>query len=179
MSLSDAAVLERDDNICTIDYWYQKFLVYGQSNPYLRVILLPDDKFKRFTGLSKEVFWDALCALERAKKKARGGRKSTLGNGDYLLITLMYYRNYNTMFLIAQEYGISEGYVCKIIHKTEIILARDERFALLKHDLSLNQDSETEIVVVDATEVRIERPKKNRRNTTLARKSVTQLKYSF
>jgi len=133
---------------------------------------LSDAKFKRRLGTSKPVFQTMLAILQVAHDQLHefGGKPNDLSVGDKLLITLKYYREYTTMESIADDYDCSKSSVCRSIHWVEDVLSADGRFQLPgKKTL---QDEEPKMVVVDVTEHPIQRPQKNRKTGTPARKSV-------
>lgn len=85
---------------------------------------------------------------------------------------LEYLREYRTYFHIATEYGVSEANAYKIIKKVEDILVNDGTFALPERTRDLSDDT-IEVILVDVSESPVERPKKTKNNTILARKSDT------
>ena len=87
-------------------------------------------------------------------------RPPTLSRADQLLMTLMYWREYRTQFHIAQAYGVSEASVCRTIQKVEDALLKSEQFRLPGKKALQPSDTVIELVLVDATEQPIERPKK-------------------
>jgi len=92
---------------------------------------------------------------------------------------LMYLREYRTFEHIGETYGVSEATVCRSIRQTESILIQDKRFHLPGKKALLQSDTQFEVVLVDATECPCERPKKNRGDTTVARRSDTRKKLKF
>jgi len=122
-------------------------------------------KFKRLTGVRREVFDLLLDTVDTAKSDRRKhptrGRPPKICNADSLLLLLMYYREYRTMLHIGACYGVSESRTSEIIKELEIILINAPRFRLpgKKH---LNKDGGVfEVVLVDAAESPVERPKKS------------------
>ena len=77
-------------------------------------------------------------------------------------MTLEYLREYRTYFHIGQSYGISEGWAYKGIKWAEDTLIKHPDFALPGRKVLLKSDMDYEIVLVDAMESRIERPKKSK-----------------
>jgi len=143
---------------------------------------LSDEKFKRRIGTTKPVFLLMLDILQTAYDKLHqsGGKPPDLSVGDKLLITLKYYREYMTMESIADDYNCSKSAVCRSIHWVEDVLSADGRFQLpgkkaLQYDETQTVESHRaalKTVAIDVTEHRIERPKKSRKTTIPARKSV-------
>lgn len=127
---------------------------------------LADTKFKRLTGVKKEVFNQMLEVVEHYKlshrKHPTRGTPAKLSNSDKLLLMLMYYREYRSQFHIAVTYDISESRVCEIISEIEKILISDKRFHLPGKKELLNPEHNFEVVLIDVTESPVERPKKSK-----------------
>ena len=129
------------------------------------------DAFKRLTGVRPATFLDMCDALKEYLPS--GGRDPKLCLPDRLLLTLMYWREYRTQFHIGQTYGLSESAVCRTIHAVEGALLRSGRFTLPGRKALTKSDLSFEVIVIDATECPVERPKKNRGAATAARRSAT------
>ena len=91
-------------------------------------------------------------------------------------MTLMYYREYRSQVHISVAYGVSEATVCRTIGQVETALAECGEWSLPGKKALQEPELSFEIVVVDATEMPIERPKKNSGAITAARKSATPAK---
>jgi hypothetical protein len=104
------------------------------------------------------------------------GRPTKLSRADQLLMTLMYWREYRTEFHIGLTYGVSESTVCRTIKKVENALIRLKQFHLPGKKALQPSDTVIEIVLVDATEQPIERPKKDNVGITAAKRSATAKK---
>lgn len=132
------------------------------------------EAFRRYTGLTPEVFNHMLEILTEAhqEKHKTGGRKPKLSIADQLLLTLSYYREYRTQFHLAQDYQISESSVCKTIKWVESTLVKHPSLALPSKK-ELWQNPYIEVILIDATEIAIERPKKNKNATTQAKRKDT------
>ena len=131
--------------------------------------------FKRLTGVEPETFQQMVNVLENEMPSF--GRPPKLNRADQLLLTLMYRREYRTQFHIAQAYGISESAVCRTIQKIEDALINSGQFTLSGKKALQPSDTVIEIIVVDATEQPIERPKKSNADTTAAKRSATPRKH--
>lgn len=105
--------------------------------------------------------------LDRSGK--RGGQ-NRLSVEDQLLLTLQYWREYRTQFHIGLDFEVSEATVCRIIQRVETVLVRSARFSLPGKRRLLDPEAECELVALDASEVEIERPKKNSAIGTAARR---------
>ena len=93
----------------------------------------------------------------------RGGHPPKLSVLDRLVIMLSYYHDYRTMENIAFEYGVAKSTICECVKWVENILIKSGELSLPKKR-ELVRDTEIEVVLVDATECEIERPKKNSGN---------------
>ncbi len=89
-------------------------------------------------------------------------------------MTLMYWREYRTEFHIGLTYGVSEATVCRTIRKVEAALMRSGQFCLPGKKILQASDTRIEVVLIDATEQPIERPKKNNGNTSGKKQRHTQ-----
>ena len=95
-----------------------------------------------------------------AEKYRRRGRTPKLSMEDLLLATLEYLREYRTYAHIAASYGIAESNIYRGSKWVEDTLIRDGSFSLPGRKAPLKTDMEYEVILVDATESPIERPKK-------------------
>jgi len=134
---------------------------------YNQIKNLPDEQFRRLTGVKRTTFEKMLEILLEAdrKKKAKGGRKNKLSIEDQLLMVLEYIREYRTYFHIAKSYGVSESAAFKTVRWVEDTLIKHPDFALPGRKALLKSNMEYEVLLVDASETPVERPKKksNRR----------------
>jgi DDE superfamily endonuclease/Helix-turn-helix of DDE superfamily endonuclease len=76
---------------------------------------------------------------------------------------LEYWREYRTYFHIAQTYGLSESAAYRNIKWCENTLAKSKAFRLQGRKAVAASERSFYIVLIDATETPIERPKKQRR----------------
>jgi hypothetical protein len=122
------------------------------------------DNFRRLTGIKRSTFDVMICILSHAETalKAQGGKPNKLSMEDRLLMTLEYLREYRTYFHISRGFGISESACYRNIRWVEDTLIKDGKFSLPGRKALLKSDVEYEIVLIDATESPIERPKKNK-----------------
>ena len=142
---------------------------------YKQIKELEEEKFRRLTGVKRSTFDKMIDILREAdkKKKARGGRKNKLSLEDRLLMALEYIREYRTYFHVSQSYGVSESTAYDTIKWIEETLVRHPTFALPGRKALLKSDIEYDVILIDATETPIERPKKNKNIITQARKKGT------
>ena len=142
---------------------------------------MDEDKFRRITGIKRSTFdkMVEILSIAQEKKKATrgpGGRPFQLSIENRLLMALEYLREYRTYAHIAASYGLSETRVFENIRWIENTLIKSKEFSLPGKKALLKSDTEFEIILIDATESPIERPKKNSANSTPARKKGTPLK---
>jgi Helix-turn-helix of DDE superfamily endonuclease len=131
-----------------------------------------DEDFRRLTGIKRSTFEKIIEILKEAekKKKNRGGKPNKLAVEDRLLMTLEYIREYRTYFHVAASYQISESACYRNIRWIEDVLIKHPNFALPGRKALLKSDVEYDVILIDATETPIERPKKNKNATTQERK---------
>lgn len=139
---------------------------------YPQIQGLEGDKFRRLTGVKRSTFEKMVSILNDAnmKKKAKGGRKNKLCIEDQLLMALEYIREYRTYFHTSQSYGVSESSAYKTIKWVEDTLIKHPDFSLPGRKALLKSDMEYEVVLIDATETPIERPKKDKNTITPAKR---------
>ena len=147
-----------------------------EMSKYEQINELSDEKFRRLTGVKHKTFKKMAEILRAAyaQKKRKGGRPNKLFVEDMLLMALEYLREYRTYFHIGQSYGLSESNAYQTIKWVEDTLIKDGTFSLPGKKALLKSDSEYEIVLIDATETPIERPKRGSGNGIPERKSDTQ-----
>jgi hypothetical protein len=138
---------------------------------YETVKKLRETDFKRLTGVQRETFELMLEVVEQGFREF--GRPPKLSRADQLLMTLMYWREYRTEFHIGLSYGISEAAVCRTIQKVEDALVRSGKFVLPGKKALEPSDTIFEVVLVDASEQPIERPKKAKNSTIVPKRGVT------
>lgn len=142
---------------------------------YDKIKSFTDEQFRRLTGIKRATFNKMIELLVAADvtKKSKGGRPNKLKIEDRLLMTLEYLREYRIYLHIAGSYGISESNTYETIKWIENTLIKHPEFRLPGRKALLKSDNEFEVILIDATETPIQRPKKNNVNSTLARKSAT------
>jgi hypothetical protein len=142
---------------------------------YENIQNLKDSDFKRLTGVQRQTFDQMLAVVESGWRDF--GRPCNLSRADQLLLTLMYWREYRTEFHIGVTYGVSEATVCRTIKKVEDVLIKSKQFHLPGKKALQASDTLIEIVLVDATEQPIERPKKSNDSILAAKRSATPRKH--
>lgn len=123
---------------------------------------LPPHQFRRLTGVKQETFSemvDILVAVQNGRYR-KAGRKGGLSIEDKLLMALEYLREYRTYFHLGRSYGLSESACYRACRWVEDALIRSGKFSLPGKKALLKSDVEYELILVDASETPIERPKK-------------------
>ena len=128
-----------------------------------------DAGFKRYTGIHKATFNGMLEAMQQYEAaKTKSGRPSALSLEEQIVLSLTYWREYRTLYHISMDFGIHESSASRIIRKVEDILVDSGKFELPKKLPSkVDDDINWSVVIVDATETPIERPKKTKETTTV------------
>ena len=142
---------------------------------YSQIKDLKEELFRRLTGIKDGTFNRMVQIMSEAdkKKKAKGGRRNKLSIEDRLLMALEYLREYRTYFHISRSYGVSESAAYLSIKWVEDTLIKHPDFALPGRKALLKSDVEYSVVLVDASETPIQRPKKNKSVTTQGKRKGT------
>jgi hypothetical protein len=143
---------------------------------YENVQNLKDEAFKRSTGVSRTMFEKMLAVVKKGLRDF--GRTPKLSRENQLLMTLMYWREYRTEFHVGLTYGVSESTVCRTIKKVENVLMQSGEFRLPGRKALEPSDTLIEVVLIDATEQPIERPKKSNESITAVKRSDIPKKHS-
>ena len=130
----------------------------------LKTLLSKD--FRRLTGVKRETFEKMATILLKAEDSARqnrrrkAGKRSKIRIEDRLLMALEYLREYRTYFHLGRSYGLSESACYRACRWVEDTLIKSGEFSLPGKKELLKSDVEYEVILIDATESPIERPKK-------------------
>lgn len=135
---------------------------------YEQIRFLNEALFRHLTGVHKTTFahMKAVLSEQITKSKKVLGRPSRLSVADQVLMMLEYNREYRTYFHIAQSYQVSEATAFRLITRAEKLLLKSGRFRLPGKKALLQSQISYQVVIVDATETRIERPQKNKSTIT-------------
>ena len=122
----------------------------------------PEKQFRRLTGVKRETFEKMVNILLEAQQKRyrKAGRKGHLSTEDKLLMALEYLREYRTYFHLGRSYGLSESACYRAFRWVEDVLIKSGEFSLPGKKELLKSNVEYEIILIDASETPIERPKK-------------------
>lgn len=134
---------------------------------YENIVGYSDKAFRRITGVKRKTFGKMIEILQAAEtiRRVKGGPKPKLSIENQLLATLGYLREYRTYAHIAAAYGLSESRIFRIIRWVENTLIKDGTFSLPGRKTLLESDVEFEVILIDAAEAPIERPKKTENAT--------------
>ena len=118
---------------------------------------LSEAQFKRYTGISCSTF-DLMVEQLKMHVPAKG-RPPKLSLEDQILLCLSYWREYRTLFHVATSYGVSEPTASRIVRHVEDCFIKSNLFNLPKN-LPEGEGIDWNVVIVDTTEIPIQRPKK-------------------
>ncbi|MBK8910896.1 MAG: transposase family protein [Chlorobi bacterium] len=130
------------------------------------------EQFRRLTGVLPTTFEAMLKVIRAARREF--GRPPKLVLADQLLLTLLYWREYRAQYHLAADFGISEPTCSRIIRRVEDELTQSKEFQLPQRPQPRGGDIEFAVIVIDATESPIERPKKSKGSTTAGSVDATQ-----
>ncbi|TCB49652.1 transposase family protein [Acinetobacter sp. ANC 4779] len=131
--------------------------VHNLRMKYIDSNKLSDPQFKRYTGISWSTFY---LMVEQLKKHVPiKGRPPKLSLEDQVLLCLSYWQEYRTLFHVATSYGVSEPTASRVVRHVEECLIQSKLFNLPK-SLPEGEGIDWNVVIVDATEIPIQRPKK-------------------
>lgn len=130
-----------------------------------------EDVFYELLGVRRFLFQFLLDILteDRDSLHQKGGRPWKLTIFDYLVIMLLYMKQYTTMQMIAEIYGINKSTVSRIYKATSSVLLASGKVILP----DITDAKPGELILIDATETEINRPKKNRKNTIPVKRKST------
>jgi len=131
---------------------------------YERYLGLNKRVFKRQIGVKKKTFNKCVKEIEKHFEcnPKKGGPEYKLSKEDMVLTMLLYYREYRTYLSLSIEFGVSEPTIQRMTLFVENILIRSETFRLPSKKIFLAMRI-NDVLIVDATESPIEKPKKNQK----------------
>ncbi|WP_416375116.1 transposase family protein [Spiroplasma poulsonii] len=137
---------------------------------------LNDREWLRLTGIKKSTFNKMLDILKVAEieKFKKGGKTNKLSLENRLLMTLLYWREYQTYFHLGKSFDISEANCYRNIKWIEDILIKNSDFQQLAGKKALINDYfNDKTIIIDATETPIQRPKKRQKQSYSGKKKKT------
>ena len=137
--------------------------------------------FSRLTGVKLSEFREIVCKVgpkreELGKHKKIAGRPSKLKMlEDEILLVLIYCRFYVSFQFLEMLFDLDESNICRHIQKIEPILASAIK---INKNRELTQ-SDLETILIDATEIPIQRPSKNQRKYYSGKKKRHTMKFEI
>jgi len=144
-------------------------------NKYEKLKQFSSSQFRRLTGIKKETFELMVKILSEEEnnninnRRRKAGKRSSLSLENRLLMALEYLREYRTYFHLGAGYGLSESACYRACKWIEDTLIKSRKFSLPGRKELLKSNNDYEVILIDATESPIERPKKNK-NTFIREK---------
>jgi hypothetical protein len=137
-----------------------------ESNRWEHVQALPTHQFRRLTGVKPATFSSMVEEVNTAERnKKKSGKPHKLSSKDRVLLTLEYLRDYPTYLRLSVNWGVHESTAKRIQNRVENLLIKDPRFHVLGKKALLERP-DLEVVMVDASEGPVERPKKSNERST-------------
>jgi len=151
----------------------------GYIMKYEEVSKLSKGKFKRIVGIKKQTFdlMMKILSFAYAIKHESGVKPDKVSLEDKLLIALNYWREYRTYAHLGVTYGYSESQICRIIKWCEDVLIKSGKFTVGGKRELLHINSE-HIILIDATESPIQRPKKKAEDVLFRKEKKTHYENS-
>ncbi|BBI16927.1 ISRin1, transposase orfA [Neochlamydia sp. S13] len=148
---------------------------------YEELKVLSAEQFKRVTGVKLETFERMVEVLVEAQNRRyrRAGRKGGLTIQNKLLMALEYLRGYRTYFHLGRSYRLSESGCYRACRWVENTLIKSGEFSLPGKKALLEKESEYEVVLIDASESSVERPKRRRAKEKKDKESQRQAEASL
>ncbi len=139
---------------------------------YNNLQLCNSKEFRRVTGIKPKTFRKMVIILTVAEKikKSKGGRPSKLSMEQKLLMALEYLREYRTYLAIGTSFGIAESNTFYAVRWVEDTLIKCGEFNLPGKRELLKPEINHDLILIDATESPIQRPKKTNANITQEKK---------
>lgn len=109
---------------------------------------------------------------EHEASKNKSGRPSDLSLEAQILLSLIYWREYRTLYHIGMDFNVHESSTSRIVRKVEDVLIHSGRFDLprkLPHGKP--EDINWSAVIIDDTGTPIERPKKTKSSITVEKRN--------
>jgi len=142
---------------------------------FQQITTLNRTSFRRRTGVYPETYLEMEEALQTwAATKKKLGRPAALELGEQLMLALEFWREYRTSFHLGQDWGVHETTAQRAVEWVEDALVTSGRFALPGKRSLVSETQVLKAVLVDASEIPCERPKKSSGLGTAARKNATR-----
>lgn len=144
---------------------------------YESIELLSESAFRRSVGIERKLFQELIEVLLQAEQRKKKSGRPSLSLENQLCLALSYWREYRTFFHLGLSFGVHESNAQRITCRVEERLAASGYLALVKPRVSGLKEGEVppaeslapSAVLLDASEVPIERPKKTKRPSTVGK----------
>ena len=134
-------------------------------------------RFKQVTGVTASTYQAMLEVVNAAYEETHSkhnGRHRKLSREDMLLMTLSYYKEYRTLDCIGATYDLTKANAGNTIRWVENALLKSGKFSLPGKKKLSQPTMEYEVIVVDTTEIPIQRPQKGQKRYYSGKKNDTQ-----
>lgn len=121
------------------------------------------EQFRQVCGVLPETFQAMVSCI--TLHKYRGQKTGRLGNlcfQDQVFVMLEYYRDYPSMTKLGMEYEVNPTTIGRVIKRVEKILVASTDFRLPSKRELQKSNLSIEAVIVDATEMQIQKPKRRK-----------------
>lgn len=129
-----------------------------QKNASKIIEELTDIKFRRYSGVTKKIFYLMCSIMVEFRSKKNLGAPFGLDVQEEVLMFLEYLRNYSSMEKLAIEYGITIATVHRVIHKLKDVLSADGRISVLPSNEIIFENKSDDFLeekIIDVTEIAI------------------------
>lgn len=120
--------------------------------------------FKRSVGIDRALFHELVGVLAKAEANKKKSGRPSLSLENQLCLALSYWREYRTFFHLGRSFGVHESNAQRITCRVEERLAASGLLDVVKpvtgSEPPTGTETERRVVLLDASEVPIERPKK-------------------
>ena len=134
--------------------------------------------FLHLTGVKVEEFMELVKKIKpdweiiQNSKKCDGRTAQLPLIEDQVLCTLLYYRTYNSQEFLGFLFDLHESNICRLLKKIEPLMAKK---ITIKKDRSLTPEKIIKLIT-DATEIKIQRPKKGQKKFYSGKKNTHTIK---
>lgn len=121
------------------------------------------EQFRQICGVLPQTFQAMVsCVISHKQRGKKTGRLGSLCFEDQVFVLLEYYRDYPSMTKLGMEYEVNPTTVGRVIKRVEKILVASEDFKLPSKRKLQTTNLSIEAVIVDATEMQVQKPKRRK-----------------
>jgi predicted DNA-binding protein YlxM (UPF0122 family) len=130
------------------------------------------EQFRQVCGVLPQTFQAMVsCVTSHKYHGQKTGRLGNLCFEDQVFVMLEYYRDYPSMTKLAMEYEVDPTTIGRVIKRVEKILVASPDFRLPSKRELQNRNLSIEAVIVDATEMQVQKPKRRKFKLKKSQKS--------